>query len=189
MKSVPTRLPGVVLIEPVLFPDARGYFYECHHEAKFVQMGLPGRFVQDNVSRSHRHTLRGLHYQLEPHAQGKLIIVHEGSIYDVAVDIRRHSPTYGTWVGYVLSGTNRLSLYVPEGFAHGFLVLSDTAEVTYKCTRYYHPASERSIVWDDPDLKIDWPALPELLSDKDRNAPRLKDAENNFVYAPPSPGA
>ncbi|CAN5748634.1 dTDP-4-dehydrorhamnose 3,5-epimerase [soil metagenome] len=155
------------------FSDARGDFFETWSLLRYAQAGLPTTFVQDNVSRSHRGVLRGLHYQL-PNAQGKLLSVLEGEIFDVAVDIRRGSPTFRQWVGATLSAENRRQLYVPPGCAHGFQAVSATAVVLYKCTEYYHPSSEQSVLWSDEELAIPW-ALPPILADKDRDAPRLRD--------------
>lgn len=179
MEFEPTAISDVVLIRPRVFGDARGFFFESWHERKFAAAGITARFVQDNHSRSVRHTLRGLHYQIE-HPQGKLLRVVRGAIFDVAVDIRRKSPTFGRWVGAELSEENQQTLWVPEGFAHGFLVLSETADCLYRCTDFYFPAYERAIAWNDPDLAISWPlpagATP-LLSPKDAAAGRFRDAE------------
>ena len=172
-------LPEVLLVEPKIFPDERGFFMESFNRAAFAEAaGREVDFVQDNHSLSVKGVLRGLHYQLPPHAQGKLIRTVVGEIFDVAVDLRRGSPTFGRWVGERLSAENRRQLWIPEGFAHGFLTLSDRAEVLYKASAYYAPASERSLAWDDPAIGIEWP--PEsrpLLSTKDAEAPRLEAAE------------
>ncbi|HKJ09331.1 MAG TPA: dTDP-4-dehydrorhamnose 3,5-epimerase [Gammaproteobacteria bacterium] len=176
MKFIPADIPDVVLIEPRVFGDERGFFMETYHEGKFAEAGITARFVQDNHSRSGAGVLRGLHYQLR-HPQGKLVRVTQGEVFDVAVDIRRGSPTFGRWVGYVLSGENKRQLYVPPGFAHGFCTLSDTVDFLYKCTDLYHPEDEQGIAWDDPDLAIAWPDMDFVLSDKDRAYPRLRDAE------------
>ncbi len=169
MRVIPTRIPDVVILEPRVFGDARGFFFESYSEQAFSKaLGRPMRFVQDNHSRSARGVLRGLHYQL-PFPQGKLVRVVHGEIFDVAVDLRRGSPTFGTWEGGVLSADNKRQLWIPEGFAHGFLVLSDAAEVLYKTTDSYHPEPEHCIRWDDPALGIDWPlagATP-VVSQKD----------------------
>jgi dTDP-4-dehydrorhamnose 3,5-epimerase len=179
MEFVPTRIPDVVLIRPKVFGDARGFFLESWNERTFAGAGFDLRFVQDNHSRSVRWTLRGLHYQVRQ-AQGKLVRVVSGTVFDVAVDLRRSSPTFGQWVGEILSDENHHMLWVPPGFAHGFLVLSDTADFVYKCTDFYAPEYERSLRWDDPDVGIEWP-LPQgqepLLSAKDRNASALAGAE------------
>jgi dTDP-4-dehydrorhamnose 3,5-epimerase len=172
----PTRIPEVVLVEPRVFPDDRGFFLETYHQKKFAEGGIPQTFVQDNHSYSIRGTLRGLHAQLR-NPQGKLVRVVQGEIFDVAVDIRPGSPTCGQWVGELLSGDNFRQLWVPPGFAHGFAVLSETAHVQYKCTDFYDGGDEIGIVWNDPgigDGGIDWPVAEPLLSPKDRNAPKLE---------------
>lgn len=175
MKISETELPGVLLLEPKRFGDDRGFFMELFHEKRYAEAGIPGPFVQDNFSRSARGILRGLHFQ-QPQAQGKLVQVFAGAVYDVAVDIRRGSPTFGRWVGVELSADNRRQLWVPPGFAHGFCVLSESADFHYKCTDFYSPTSEHGIAWNDPDLGIPWPVKSPLLSPKDSVAPRLKDA-------------
>ncbi|WP_448722705.1 dTDP-4-dehydrorhamnose 3,5-epimerase [Pseudomonas farris] len=178
MNVVTTDLPGVLIIEPKVFGDERGFFYESFNAKAFEEAtGLNTRFVQDNHSRSQKGVLRGLHYQLE-NTQGKLVRVTAGEVLDVAVDIRRSSPHFGKWVAVRLSADNHRQLWVPEGFAHGFVVLSDFAEFLYKTTDYYTPSAERSIRWDDPDLGIDW-QLDEApkLSTKDQSAAFFKDAE------------
>jgi dTDP-4-dehydrorhamnose 3,5-epimerase len=179
MKVTPTSLPGVLLIEPDVFTDARGEFLETHHSARYAEHGIPGPFVQDNLSRSVKGTLRGLHYQLK-HAQGKLVMALTGRIFDVAVDIRKNSPAFGRWVGVELSGENRRQLYIPPGFAHGFCVVSETADVLYKCTDLYAPRDERGIVWNDPALAIAWPVTSPLLSNKDRAYPRLAGMDKDL---------
>ncbi len=166
-----TEMPGVLIVHPDAYTDERGLFYETWSQARYAHAGMPETFVQDNVSRSSRGVLRGLHYQ-DPHAQGKLLSVLEGEIFDVAVDIRRGSPTYGRWVGVTLSATNHVQLYVPAGCAHGFQALSDEAVVLYKCTEYYHHGADHSVLWSDEDLGIPW-TLPPILSAKDRAARRL----------------
>ena len=169
MKFTPLAIPDVVLIEPKLFADERGFFFESFNQQAFKQAtGLNLAFTQDNHSRSNQGVLRGLHYQLAPKAQGKLVRVTQGEVFDVAVDIRKSSATFGQWVGQILSAENKKQLWVPEGFAHGFLTLSETAEFLYKTTDYYAPELERCIRWDDPDLAIKWPTdnLP-LVSEKD----------------------
>lgn len=179
MEFEPTAIPDVVLIRPKVFGDARGFFLESWEERKFTAAGIDAKFVQDNHSRSARHTLRGLHYQIRQ-PQGKLVRVITGAVYDVAVDIRRSSPTFGRWVGVTLSAENHHMLWVPAGFAHGFVVLSESADFVYRCTDFYAPGSERAIQWNDPDLQVDWP-LPKgsspVLSAKDAVAPRFRDAE------------
>ena len=186
MNFVPLAIPDVLLIEPKVFGDKRGFFFESYRAPLFAEHGISAQFVQDNLSQSVRHTVRGLHYQLEPHAQGKLVRVIRGEVFDVAVDIRRGSPTFGTWVGCTLSAENKLSMYVPPGFAHGFCVLSDVAEFHYKCTALYAPTHERGILWNDPALKIAWPVRPEqaILSGRDAQNPPLAGAEINCVYQP-----
>jgi dTDP-4-dehydrorhamnose 3,5-epimerase len=172
MKVIPTELPEVLLIEPRVFGDQRGFFMETYQEARYQEAGVPGRFVQDNHSRSRRGVLRGLHYQLlQP--QGKLVWVTRGQVFDVAVDIRRGSPTFGRWAGVILDDVSHGQLYIPPGFAHGFCVLSNEADFFYKCTDYYHPQSEYGILWNDPDIGIGWPVQDVLLSDKDTRLPRL----------------
>lgn len=167
-----TRLPGVYILTPERYSDARGFFMETWQQARYAEAGLPAQFVQDNLSQSKRGVLRGLHYQ-HPTPQGKLISVLQGRIFDVAVDIRRGAPTFGEWVGTELAAATGRQLYVPEGFAHGFVVLSDTALVHYKCTDYYAPAHEHTIRWDDPALAIAWPVDDPILSEKDAGAPTL----------------
>lgn len=186
MRFIPQTIPEVLLIEPTVHGDARGYFFESYRQNVFAQHGITVAFVQDNMSSSTRGVVRGLHYQLDPHAQGKLVRVVRGEVFDVAVDIRRGSPTFGRWVGCVLSAENKRSMYVPPGFAHGFCVMSDVAEFHYKCSGYYAPAFERSILWNDPALGITWPVRAEeaVLSAKDAQAPCLAAAEINYVYAP-----
>jgi dTDP-4-dehydrorhamnose 3,5-epimerase len=184
MNVIKTNLPGLYVIEPKVFQDDRGYFFESYQEEKLSQQGIKSRFVQDNQSKSSYGVIRGLHFQKEPHAQTKLIRVLEGSIYDVAVDVRMGSPTFGKWFGIELSAENKKQLYVPKGFAHGFSVLSETAVVFYKCDELYNPASEGGILFNDPGLGIDWKieAGKELLSAKDKILPLLKDANLNFSF-------
>jgi len=167
MKCRPTALPEVLLITPPVFQDSRGFFMETFHERKYREAGIRRTFVQDNYSHSGRGTLRGLHYQLR-RPQGKLVSVIWGEIFDVAVDIRVGSPTFGQWVGQALSDGNRCQLYIPEGFAHGFRVLSEKADVMYKCTDFYDAADDRGVLWSDPAIGIRWPAEQPLLSEKDR---------------------
>lgn len=175
MKVTPLEIPDVLLLEPKVFGDERGFFMEMFHAARYAAVGISGPFVQDNYSRSAKGTLRGLHFQ-EPRAQGKLVQVLAGAVYDVAVDVRRGSPTFGKWVGVELSADNRRQLWIPPGFAHGFCVVSDSADFHYKCTSLYAPETERSVAWNDPDLAIAWPVSEPLLSPKDAQAPRLRDA-------------
>lgn len=167
-------IPEVILVEPNVIHDARGFFLETYHRDKYAAGGIPETFVQDNQSFSRKGVLRGLHAQLR-HPQGKLVRAIIGEIFDVAVDIRPDSPTFGKWVGAVLSEENAHQLYVPPGFAHGFCVLSDVAHVQYKCTDVYQPGDEIGVVWNDPEIGIDWPLGDPVLNDKDRNAPRLAD--------------
>ena len=169
-----TSLPGVLLLEPRIFRDARGSFLEAWQRDRYAAEGLPRDFVQDNVSRSFRGVVRGLHLQ-NPQAQGKLVSVLFGEVFDVAVDVRVGSPTFGRWLGATLSAENGRQLFLPEGFAHGFMVTSAEAVFHYKCTRPYSPADELTVRWDDPDLAIEWPAETPVLSDRDAAAPRLRD--------------
>jgi dTDP-4-dehydrorhamnose 3,5-epimerase len=156
MRIISTSLPGVLLIEPKVFGDERGFFYESYNRKMFTELGIPDEFVQDNHSRSSRGVLRGLHYQIRQ-TQGKLVRVIAGSVYDVAVDLRRSSPSFGQWVGMELSADNQLMAWIPPGFAHGFVVTSDTAEFLYKTTDYWAPAHERCLLWNDPEMNIAWP--------------------------------
>lgn len=178
MKIKETHIPGLLVVEPQVYGDSRGYFFESFNAAKFAeQTGIDTQFVQDNESRSSYGVVRGLHMQLPPHAQAKLVRVVEGRVLDVAVDLRKDSPTFGKHFAIELTGENHLQVYIPRGFAHGFSVLSETAVFQYKCDGYYAPASEAAIAWDDPDLGIDWklPIEAVVLSDKDRNHPSLKE--------------
>ncbi len=178
MKLVPTALEGVLLIEPRVFGDARGFFFESWNQRRFDEaIGHAVRFVQDNHSRSTRGVLRGMHFQRAPHAQGKLVRCVVGSVFDVAVDLRAGSPTFGRWIGAELSADNQRQLWIPPGFGHGFLTLSESADFLYKTTDYYAPDCEGALRWDDPDLGISWPdiGLPFQLADKDRNAALLCD--------------
>jgi len=174
------EISGPVLVLPQIFGDDRGFFLELYKHTDFVQGGIKDHLVQDNYSQSSKGVLRGLHYQKTPKAQGKLVICLKGWIFDVAVDIRTGSSQYGKWVGTELSEENRLMLYVPPGFAHGFQVLSETAEVMYKCTNEYSPADDRGIIWNDPDINISWPLKDPVLSGRDKIHPFLRDADNNF---------
>ena len=181
MNIIETRLPGVFILEPRVFRDERGFFLETYRESLFQEIGISDRFVQDNHSCSHYAVLRGLHYQLE-HPQGKLVRVTKGAVFDVAVDIRSNSPTFGQWTGCILDDDKHLEFYIPPGFAHGFCVLSDGADFAYKCTDYYHAASEYGIAWNDPDIAIDWPLNDVVVSPKDRLNPNLRDQEHLPVY-------
>ncbi|EAX48968.1 dTDP-4-dehydrorhamnose 3,5-epimerase [Thermosinus carboxydivorans Nor1] len=174
MKVIETKLSGVLLIEPDVYGDNRGYFLETWNAARYREYGLPEKFVQDNLSFSRRGVLRGLHFQ-NPNPQGKLVYVIQGEVFDVAVDIRPGSPTFGQWVGVTLSSDNKRQLYIPEGFAHGFCVLSDTALFAYKCTDFYNPQAEGGIIWNDFDIGIAWPVSEPIISDKDKANPRLRD--------------
>jgi dTDP-4-dehydrorhamnose 3,5-epimerase len=181
MRVTPLDHPEVLLIEPDVFPDPRGFFMETFHSAKYAEQGLPAVFLQDNHSRSVRGVLRGLHYQLRQ-PQGKLVRVVRGEVFDVAVDIRKGSPYFGKWVGVVLSEENQRQVYIPPGFAHGFCTLSDEADFLYKCTDLYAPGDEYGIAWDDPDIAIEWPQLDYLLSDKDIGNPKLNESDHLPEY-------
>ncbi len=185
MKVISTDIPDVKIIEPSLFGDDRGFFIETWNQKKFEELvtGKSTKFVQDNHSKSKKRVLRGLHCQTEK-AQGKLIRVISGEVYDVAVDIRKHSPTFGQWVGVYLSAENKRQLWIPEGFAHGFYVISAEAEFVYKCTNYYHPEFECVINWNDSSLNINWPILNDLviLSEKDKNGLSLEEVKNNVCF-------
>ena len=185
MRLIQTKIPDVVLIEPTVFEDERGWFMESFNEQRFHQelsrlgLPIPSPFVQDNHSCSQKGVLRGLHYQLPPHAQGKLVRVTQGAAFDVAVDIRKGSLTFGQWVSAELNSQNKHMLWIPEGFAHGFVVLSESADFLYKTTNYYAPQSDRGLMWNDPDIGVAWPNLGMdfLLSDKDQKQPLLQNAE------------
>jgi dTDP-4-dehydrorhamnose 3,5-epimerase len=173
MNVIPTEIPGVLVIEPKVFSDARGFFKETYQHTRYAEAGVDVEFVQDNISRSCRGTLRGLHFQKE-HPQAKLVQALSGRIFDVAVDVRRKSPHFGKWVGTELSDQNHRQLYVPAGFAHGFSVLSESADLFYKCTDFYFPQDERTLLWNDPSVGIRWPLEVEpVLSDKDRRGTAL----------------
>ncbi len=174
MRVTPTDLPDVLIVEPRVYEDERGYFLETFQAHRYAQAGIPGPFVQDNLSFSRQGVLRGLHYQ-HPHAQGKLVWVLQGEVFDVAVDIRKGSPTFGRWVSVWLSAENRRQVWIPPGFAHGFCVVSETALFTYKCTDYYAPEAEGTVRWDDPDLGIAWPVSKPIVSPKDARGLRLKE--------------
>jgi len=181
VRVTPTQLPEVLLVEPRVFGDARGFFVETFHTERYSAGGIRGPFVQDNLSRSVQRTLRGLHFQ-EPRPQGKLVQVFRGAVWDVAVDVRRGSPTFGAWLGMELSDENHRQLWIPPGFAHGFCVLSEMADFSYKCTEFYAPDAERCVRWDDPALGIRWPVHSPVLSEKDRFAPLLSEAAVLPVY-------
>lgn len=179
MKFIPTEIPEVIVVEPDVFGDNRGFFMETWQAEKFAAGGITADFVQDNHSRSAQGILRGLHYQVQK-PQGKLVRVLNGEVFDVAVDLRKDSPTFGRWVGMHISGENKKILWIPPGFAHGFYVISQQADFFYKCTDFYAPEHERAVRWNDPDLAIDWPLIdgkPPVLAPKDETAPRFKDAE------------
>ncbi len=181
-KFIETDVSGVMIIEPKIFGDARGYFTETYSERDFFEAGIDKKFVQDNESRSKRGVLRGLHFQKE-NPQGKLVRVIEGEVFDVAVDLRKSSPTFGKWVGVTLSAENKKQFYIPEGFAHGFVVLSETATFVYKCTRFYAPGDEGGLMWNDPEIGIEWPVsenFQPLLSEKDTKNPTLKELDFFF---------
>ncbi|MDT8386264.1 MAG: dTDP-4-dehydrorhamnose 3,5-epimerase [Thiogranum sp.] len=177
MRISSLEIPGVLLIEPAVHGDARGFFLESYRRDIFRNAGVNDKFVQDNHSHSGKGVLRGLHYQLK-HPQAKLVRAVRGAIFDVAVDVRRGSPTFGQWVGEQLSEENKRMLYVPAGFAHGFCTLAETTDVLYKCSDYHHPQDERGILWSDPDLAIEWPEMQFLLSERDRVHPVLKNAQD-----------
>jgi len=172
-----TSIEDVFLIKPKVFRDQRGYFFEFYKQSEFIENGIKEKFVQDNCSKSAKGVLRGLHYQLTPFMQGKLVRCVEGSVFDVAVDIRKNSPTFGKWVGYELSAENKNMLYIPPGFAHGFQTLTNFAEVTYKVTMEYNSGSERGLMWNDPKINIKWPEEKVLLSEKDTGFPGLEKAD------------
>ena len=184
MKIIETPIPGLLIIEPRVFADERGYFFESFSEKKFAESGLISRYVQDNESKSHQGVIRGLHYQLAPFAQTKLICVVRGTVYDVAVDLREGSPTFGQWYGLEVSASKKNQFYIPKGFAHGFSVLSEYAIFSYKCDELYNPAAERGIRLNDPTLNIDWkvPVQEAVISEKDLKNPFFADAEMNFKY-------
>ncbi|WP_139903817.1 dTDP-4-dehydrorhamnose 3,5-epimerase [Clostridium thermarum] len=181
---ISTRIRDLYIIQPTVFGDQRGYFMESYNKKEFFEAGLTMEFVQDNESKSKKGVLRGMHFQTK-HTQGKLVRVTQGEVFDVAVDLRKGSPTYGQWEGVLLSEENKRQFYVPEGFAHGFLVLSETAVFNYKCTDYYAPEYDSGLLWNDPDVGIEWPleGIEEvLLSEKDKVQKRLKDLEVPFIY-------
>lgn len=182
MNLIETEIEGLLIIEPRVFGDNRGYFFESYSKKKFEDTGIRMNFVQDNQSRSTYGVIRALHYQLEPKAQTKLVRVIEGTVYDVAVDIRKDSPTFGKWAGVELSADNKKQFLIPKGFAHGFSVLSDNATVLYKCDEFYHPEMERGIIYNDNTLDIDWKIDPGkvLVSERDQSHPAFRDAEMNF---------
>ena len=178
MEVLETKLDGIALLAPKVFGDSRGFFMESYNAKKLAEIGITSTFVQDNHSRSAKGVLRGLHYQLPPMAQAKLVRVVDGEVFDVVVDIRQGSPTFGQWEGFILSAENKRQLFVPPGFAHGFLTLSDTVDFLYKCGEYYSPQDERGIIWNDKDIGIDWPLDGDpVLSERDTALPGFKNAE------------
>ena len=177
-----TDISDVIVVEPKVLPDARGFFAELYKSSDFKKFGIDVSFVQVNQSRSEKNVLRGLHYQLNPKAQAKLVSVTRGEMFDVAVDIRKGSPTFGKWVGERLSETNKHMLYIPEGFAHGFCALSDEVEIMYYCSCEYAAECERAILWNDPAIHVAWPVVEPLLSPKDSGGKLLSQADNNFVF-------
>lgn len=184
MKVIKTEIAGLLVLEPDVFNDDRGFFFESYSKQRYEKFGIPDEFVQDNISKSKRGTVRGLHYQIGEKAQGKLCQVIEGEVLDVAVDIRFNSPTFGKHFAQILNSGKKLQLWIPVGFAHGFSVLSDVAIFSYKCTNYYSKAHERIILFNDPHLKIDWKIEYPTVSEKDLNATNFKDIERDFVYKP-----
>jgi len=182
MNLIQCRLPGLLIIEPKVFGDARGFFMETWNQQRYRQAGLDATFVQDNLSFSRRGALRGLHFQ-NPAPQGKLLSVLEGEVFDVAVDLRRGSPTFGKWEATVLSSQNKRQFFVPAGFAHGFLVLSEEAMFYYKCTEFYSPKDEMTIRWDDPEIGIEWPDKKPILSEKDARGLRLREVPKERLFA------
>ena len=184
MNIIKTPLPGLLIIEPRVFNDTRGYFFESYQKLRYFENNLKTDFLQDNESKSVKGVIRGLHYQLAPFAQAKLVRVIQGKVFDVAVDLRKNSPTFGQWYGVELDCTEKRQLFIPRGFAHGFSVLSESAIFTYKCDNVYNKESERAINFNDPQLNINWKLDPkeQLVSEKDRNAPLFRDVETNFIY-------
>ena len=182
MKITKTEISGLLVIQPDIFSDSRGFFFESYSKKKYHELGIQGEFVQDNISSSKKNTVRGLHYQVGEKAQGKLCQVIEGEVLDVAVDIRFNSPTFGKHFSLILSSETKIQLWIPIGFAHGFSVLSDEAIFSYKCTNYYSKADERAIIFNDPDLNIDWRVEEPIVSEKDLNAAKFKEIEKDFIY-------
>jgi dTDP-4-dehydrorhamnose 3,5-epimerase len=184
MKIIETKIPGLLVVEPRVFEDSRGYFFESYQKERYFQHAVKTEFIQDNESKSARGVVRGLHYQLEPFAQAKLVRVVQGSVYDVAIDLRKGSPTFGQWFGLELNDVEKKQLFIPRGFAHGFSVLTKTAVFTYKCDNVYNKEAERSIHINDPKLNIDWKIGKEeqMVSEKDLQAPFFDDAEINFIF-------
>jgi len=181
MKTTTAQLPGILIVEPTVFQDNRGFFFESYHQQLYQQHGISVNFVQDNHSRSVKNTLRGLHYQINP-GQDKLVRVILGEVFDVAVDIRFGSPTFGKWFGVHLSAENKKQIFIPKGFAHGFCVISEVAEFEYKCSEFYSRNDERGIIWNDPDLGIDWPVKDPIVSDKDSKNLLFRQIGQDFKY-------
>ncbi|MCU0332878.1 MAG: dTDP-4-dehydrorhamnose 3,5-epimerase [Ignavibacteriaceae bacterium] len=184
MKVIKTEIAGLLVLEPDVFNDDRGFFFESYSKQRYEKFGIPDDFVQDNISKSKRGTVRGLHYQVGEKAQGKLCQVLEGEVLDVAVDIRFNSPTFGKYFSQVLNSQNKIQLWIPTGFAHGFSVLSDEAIFSYKCTNYYSKIHERTILFNEIDLNIDWKVDSPIVSEKDLSAAKFKDIERDFIYQP-----
>jgi len=182
LKVTKTEIPGLLIVQPDVFNDSRGYFFESYNSKRYKEFGIPDEFVQDNISKSSKSTVRGLHYQVSEKAQRKLCQVIEGEVLDVAVDIRSNSPTFGKHFSLILNSETKFQLWIPEGFAHGFSVLSDEAIFSYKCSNYYSKAHERSIIFNDTDLKIDWKIEDPIVSEKDLQAESFKDIEKDFVF-------
>ncbi len=174
------EIKDLILIEPTLYSDNRGFFYENFKESDFIQYGISGKFVQENFSHSVKNVIRGLHFQKKPKSQAKLVSVVKGKIFDVGVDIRKNSSTYGKWVGEILSEKNHRSLYIPEGFAHGFCVLSDEADVSYKVNKEFSPENDRGVIWNDSKINVMWPIEKPIISKKDSQLPTLDESDNNF---------
>jgi dTDP-4-dehydrorhamnose 3,5-epimerase len=183
LKVKKTEIPGLLVVQPDAFTDSRGFFFESYNKKRYEEFGIPDDFIQDNISKSKKGTIRGLHYQIGEKAQGKLCQVIEGEVLDVAVDIRFNSLTFGKHFSLILNSEKKFQLWIPVGFAHGFSVLSDEAIFSYKCTNYYSKAQERSILFNDPDLKIDWKIESPIVSEKDLQAAKFKDIEKDFVFA------
>ena len=181
MEIIKTSIEGLLIIKPDVFKDERGYFFESYNKERFAKEGLTMDFVQDNESKSSKGVLRGPHFQKPPYAQGKLVRVVKGSVMDVAVDLRKDSPTYGKWESVVLSEDNKLQFWIPEGFAHGFVTLEDETVFNYKCTNIYNKESEGSLLWNDPDINIDWNIENPILSEKDKVSPLFKNFETPFI--------
>ncbi|MDO4988582.1 MAG: dTDP-4-dehydrorhamnose 3,5-epimerase [Synergistes sp.] len=181
MEAIVTEFPGLIFIKPKIFGDRRGWFYEAWNKERYAEIGITYSFVQDNISYSSRGVLRGLHYQ-KPYTQGKLVSVLQGQVWDVVVDLRRSSPTFGKWCGFTLTGENKEQLFIPTGFAHGFCVLSETALFQYKCTDKYSPQSEHGIIWNDSTLNITWPLAAPIISDKDRLHPSFDEVGESDLF-------